>query len=147
MALAFVSTEVHITDRHSMFFRPDLESTLQPLNSSSRKRLSRRPREVSGHVEDQAKSPTGLGHEATPHGWRSAQSTSARRRRAGLCSRFPGFQSAGWAYPFVSCMFCFAPRTTQNLLGYPMIPPAPIPCVFIPLPVSFDITDQFAPTR
>src|SRR6266446_4399732 len=67
-----------------MFFRPDLESTLQPLNSSSRKRLSRRPREVSGYVEDQAKSPTGLGHEATPHGWRSAQSTSARRRRAGL---------------------------------------------------------------
>jgi len=42
------------------------------------------------------------GHEATPRGWRSAQSTSARRRRAGLCSRFPGFQSAGWAYPFVS---------------------------------------------
>src|SRR6266705_3133244 len=80
-----------------MFFRPDLESTLQPLNSSSRKRLSRRRREVSGHVEDQAKLPTGLGHEATLHGWRSAQSTSARRRRAGLCSRFPGFQSAVWA--------------------------------------------------
>src|SRR5437016_5657839 len=33
-----------------MFFRPDLESTLQPMNSSSRKRLSRRRREVSGHV-------------------------------------------------------------------------------------------------
>src|SRR5438128_3286593 len=46
MALAFVSTGVHITDRHSMFFRPDLESTLQPMNSSSRKRLSRRRREV-----------------------------------------------------------------------------------------------------
>src|SRR5712692_5540874 len=90
MALAFVSTGVHITDRHSMFFRPDLESTLQPMNSSSRKRLSRRRREVSGHVEDQAKSPTGLGPEATPHGWRSVQSTSARRRRVELSSRFPG---------------------------------------------------------
>src|SRR6266852_4035098 len=89
-----------------MFFRPDLESPLQPMNSSSRKRLSRRRREVSGHVEDQAKSPTGLGPEATPHGWRSAQSTSARRRRAGLCSRFPGFQSAGWAYPYVSWHQC-----------------------------------------
>src|SRR2546427_13070392 len=88
-----------------MFFRPDLEWTLQPMNSSSRKRLSRRRREVTGHVEDQAKSPTGLGYEATPHGWRSAQSTSARRRRAGLCSRFPGFPSAGWAYPYVSWLF------------------------------------------
>src|SRR6266852_5763105 len=112
-----------------MFFRPDLESTLQPMNSSSRKRLSRRRREVSGHVEDQAKSPTGLGHEATPHGWRSAQSTSARRRRAGLCSRFPFwvFKVHVGRILLSHVCFCFAPRTTQNLLGYPMIPPPQFP--------------------
>src|SRR6266487_1157012 len=70
MALAFVSTGVHITDRHSMFFRPDLESTLQPMNSSSRKRLSRRRREVSSRVRTK---PNQL--------WVWA---GARRRRTGL---------------------------------------------------------------
>ena len=70
MALAFVSTGVHITDRHSMFFRPDLESTLQPMNSSSRKRLSRRRREVSSRVRTK---PNQL------RVW-----AGARRRRTGL---------------------------------------------------------------
>src|SRR2546425_13312343 len=40
----------------------------------------------------------------------------ARRRRAGLCSRFPGFQSAGWAYPFVSWLPLTAPGHSEELL-------------------------------
>ena len=48
----------------------------------------------------------------------------ARRRRTGLSRIRAAFQTAHWAYPYVSCI---APRTTQNLLGYPMIPPPQFP--------------------
>ena len=67
MALAFVSTGVHITDRHRMFFRPDLESTLQPMNSSSRTRSPRRRREV----------PAGCGPSQISYGFGQAHGADA----------------------------------------------------------------------
>ena len=91
-------------------FRSDLDSTLQPMNCSSRTRLSRRRREVSSRVRTK---PNQL------RVW-----AGARRRRTGLSRIRAAFQTAHWAYPYVSCM---RPPTTQNLLGYPMIPPPQFP--------------------
>ena len=57
----FVDTRWHITDGRRMFFRWDLDSTLQPMNSILPDEIVPPTAGSLRHVEDQAKSPTGLG--------------------------------------------------------------------------------------
>src|SRR5207249_2402234 len=111
-----------------------------------RSALTRLLQTTSSILPDEIAAPTA----ATPSRVRTKPNqlrvwAGARRRRTGLSSRFPGFQSAGWAYPYVSCMFLLRPPNHSKPTWVSYDPAAPIPCVFIPLPVSFDITDQFAP--